>query len=78
MASKKDTAKENARRYAPLWVILFSTGATLLKSIGQHYAVDRRIRLTPKDIGIAFAGAALGYVTFRLRKGTHSDHWYTY
>ncbi|GAB5520563.1 MAG: hypothetical protein RhofKO_28140 [Rhodothermales bacterium] len=68
--------KREVRKYAPIWVILFSTFATLLKSSGQRYLTRSRVKLTWKDLATAVVGAVLGYVTFRMKQGDHSSEWY--
>ena len=66
----------DVKTYAPIWVILFSTFATLLKSSGQRYLTRNRVKLTWKDVATAAVGAVLGYVTFRMKQGDHSAEWY--
>ena len=65
MRGKKDAGW----KYSPVWVLLFSTTAALGKAVGERYLLQREWRLKPSDVGIAVAGAVLGYASFRLRYG---------
>ena len=65
-------------KYAPAWAVVFAAGATLAKSVGQHYILKREWDLRWSDAGAALAGAALSYTLFRLQHGNASenDAWY--
>lgn len=60
------------KAYAPVWVALFSTGATLFRAVGERYLLKRQWQITWSDVGMAAGGALLGYVTFRYKHGQRS------
>lgn len=62
--------RRTARKYAPLWALLFSTTATLAKSAGQRYLLNQKVRINKKDLLVAAGGALLGLVSFHL---SHQD-----
>ncbi len=67
-------AKNDAgSKYAPLWVMLFSTGAALTKAVGERYLLQREWVVKWSDVGIAVAGAALGYAAYRYRHGNSRE-----
>ncbi len=66
------------KTYAPLWIVLFSTGATLLKTTGERYMVHQSWSLETKDVLMAVGGAVLGYLSFRVKQGSRSKPWYTW
>lgn len=70
--------KKVAWKYAPLWSVLFAGTATLTKSLGQRYILKHRWNFHWSDVATAFGGAALGYLTFRLKHGDMHDRgsWY--
>ena len=68
MAFKRD----KLWKYSPVWVVLFSTGATLLKRTGERYLLHKDWDLRWSDLGTALGGALIGYGTFRLRYGNKS------
>lgn len=65
MASNTD----DVRKYAPVWAVLFATGATLAKSLGTQYILKRKWEFEWADAATAFGGAVIGYAAFRLRYG---------
>ena len=66
------TPKE-VRKYAPVWAVLFATGATLAKSLGTQYILKRDWEFEWADVATAFGGAVLGYAAFRLRYGNKDE-----
>lgn len=67
-----------ARKYAPVWAILFASGAALAKTIGTTYILKRTWRFEWSDAATALGGAVFGYLAFRARHGNRDDgHWYT-
>ena len=68
--------KDIAWRYAPLWATLFGAGATLLKKVGTHYIMKRKVTLEWSDVGFALLTAALSYGSFRKQYGGDDAVWY--
>ncbi len=65
-------------KFAPVWVILFSAGTTLTKSLGQRYLLKREFEFNWSDVGSALLGGVVGYATFRMKHGEKKEqHWYT-
>lgn len=60
-------------KYAPVWVMLFSTSATLVKKTGERYLLERNWDLQWSDLGTAVLGAAVGYGSFRLSHGNKTS-----
>ena len=60
---------KESKHYAPVWVMLFSTGAALARLAGERYLLQREWRLSWKDASTAVLGAAAGYIVFRMRHG---------
>lgn len=58
-----------SKHYAPVWVMLFSTGTALARLAGERYLLHREWKLSWKDAGTAVLGAAAGYIVFRMRHG---------
>lgn len=69
MESKRDTLW----KYAPVWAILFASGATLAKSLGTHYILKREVNFKWADAATAVAGAVAGYASFRMRYGNKKE-----
>lgn len=67
----------NSKQYAPVWVMLFSTGAALARVAGERYLLQREWHLSWKDASTAFLGAAAGYAIFRMRHGNQRPGVFT-
>jgi hypothetical protein len=55
-------------------MMMFSTGAALGKVAVERYLMRRVWKLSWKDGMMAFGGALLGYITYRVRYGNKSDN----
>lgn len=64
---------DKRRRYAPLWISLFSSAAALARVVGGRYLVGREWKFEWKDVATAVAGAAIGYAIFRGRHGNKTS-----
>ena len=62
------------RRYAPVWSMLFATGAALIKSMGTRYILQKRWKFSWSDLATAAGGAVVGYITFRAKHGKESPN----
>lgn len=60
---------KNSRKYAPLWIALFSSATAVARIVGERYILQREWTLSWKDAQTALLGAAAGYAVFRLRRG---------
>lgn len=60
-------------KYAPVWAVLFATGASLAKSLGTQYILKRKWEFEWADAATAFGGAVLGYAAFRMRYGNKDE-----
>ncbi len=58
-----------SKKYAPVWIALFSSGTALARLVGERYILKREWTLSWKDVQTALMGAAAGYIIFRLRQG---------
>ena len=67
------TKRDSLWKYAPVWAVLFATGATVAKSVGTHYILKREVNFKLGDLATAFGGAVLGYVAFRARYGNKDE-----
>ena len=67
------TKRDSLWKYAPVWAVLFATGATVAKSVGTHYILRREWSFKWADAGTALGGAVLGYLAFRARYGNKDD-----
>lgn len=67
------TKRDSLWKYAPVWAVLFATGATVAKSVGTHYILRREWNFKLGDAATAFGGAVLGYVAFRARYGNKDE-----
>ena len=68
---------DKTRKYAPLWVLLFSAGTTLTRMVGQRFVLKHEWELSWKDVRSALTGAAFGYLAFRLRYGNEEEGVFT-
>lgn len=64
-----ETKRDTLWKYAPVWAILFASGATLAKSLGTNYILKRKWEFEWSDMATALGGAAVGYLSFRFRYG---------
>lgn len=71
---KRSQAK---RRYAPLWISLFSTATAVARVVGERYLLQREWRLKWSDLLTAAVGAFVGYVVFRRRHGNEVEGMFT-
>lgn len=69
--------QDGTRKYAPLWVLLFSAGTTLTRMVGQRFVLQREWDVSWKDVRAALTGAAVGYAAFRLRYGNEKEGIFT-
>lgn len=60
---------KTTKKYAPVWVLVFSAGTTLLRMVGQRLIVREEWELSWKDLRSALTGAIVGYAAFRMRHG---------
>lgn len=60
---------KNSKEYAPVWIMLFSSGAALARLVGERYLLKREWTLSWRDGQTALLGAAAGYLVFRFRRG---------
>lgn len=58
-----------ARKYAPMWALLFAAGSTLARKVGERFMLKRELRISKKDVLPALLAAAVGYAAFRFRYG---------
>lgn len=68
---------KSSKKYAPVWVMLFSAGTTLTRMLGQRFVLEREWNLSWKDVRSALTGAVVGYVAFRLRYGNEEEGSFT-
>ncbi len=59
--------------FAPVWVIGFSVGVALVKSVGERYLVERSWKINRHDVLTALGGALLGYISFRWKHGNRTE-----
>ena len=65
--------KDALWKYAPVWAVLFSTGAALFKKTGERYLLQREWDVSWSDVGTAAIGALVGYGSFRYHFGNKTD-----
>ena len=67
------SAMKSSKRYAPLFIMAFSTGTALARKVGERVLLERKWRLDWNDVSTALIGAAVGYAIFRVRHGNETE-----